>query len=111
MNKVTVKSDYKPHPKFEGVYIKPFFTSQDNKVLSNMEVRIEPGFEISPHIHEKEAEFFYVVRGNGLFYSNKSWAPTREGEAMMAPAQVEHGVRNNSVLPLVLFCTFTPPLV
>lgn len=38
------------HPTQEGVFMKHFFSSQENDRLNNLEVRIIPNFMITPHV-------------------------------------------------------------
>lgn len=110
MMKNVILSGYEKHPEMNGVFLKHFFSSQDNDRLNNLEVLIEPGHEISPHTHGDAIEFFYVVRGNGLFLIDGAWQHIRAGEALMAPMRSEHGFKNSSGEPLVLFSTFSPAI-
>lgn len=110
MNKNVILSTYEKHPSFKGVFLKHFFSGETNDRLNNLEVRIEPGCEISPHVHDNSHEFFYVVKGQGLFLVEGEWEPIRNGEALFAPKQIEHGFKNNGNEPLVLFSTFSPPV-
>ena len=106
-----IMSGYEKHPKDKGVFIKHFFSKADtNGVLNNLEVRIEPGCQISPHRHENSDEFYYVVSGSGMFLINGEWEYVHAGEAMVAPINTEHGVKNHSSEALVLFSTFVPPI-
>ena len=65
------------HPTQEGVFMKHFFSSQENDRLNNLEVRIIPNFMIAPHVHENSSEFFYVVDGEGEFLDNEEWKKIR----------------------------------
>lgn len=104
-------SDYKKHPTEKGVSIKYFFSKEDtNGALNNLEVRIEPGCQISPHKHDNSSEFYYVVSGCGMFLINGEWEYIHAGEAMVAPMNVEHGIKNNSNELLILFSTFSPAI-
>lgn len=110
MSKNVILSDYDKHPSQKGIYMKHFFSSEDNDRLNNLEVRIEAGCEISPHTHDNSNEFYYVVSGSGMFLIENEWVHIRAGEAMKAPMNVEHGFKNNTSEPLILFSTFSPPI-
>ena len=103
-------TDFVPHPKFAGVFIKPCFGRAHTDRLNNMEVRIEPGREISRHVHPASTEFYYIVAGTGQYWDGRVWQPTQAGDAFQAPAGEEHGLRNTGTVPLLVFSTFTPPL-
>lgn len=106
-----IMTDYKKHPTEKGVFMKHFFSKDDtNGALNNLEVRIEPGCEIRPHIHDNSSEFYYVVSGSGMFLINGNWEYFRAGEAIIAPINVEHGIKNHSNETLVLFSTFSPAI-
>lgn len=108
MSNILLKSEYINHPKDKGVYLKHFFSSEDNDRLNNLEVRIDPGFEISAHIHENSTEFFYIVEGTGAFLEEGVWKPIQKGNAMKAPTGTKHGIRNTGTVPLLLLATFSP---
>jgi mannose-6-phosphate isomerase-like protein (cupin superfamily) len=101
---------YVKHPSFEGVFMKHFFSSEDNDRLNNVEVAIMPNFEISPHTHETSTEFFYVVQGEGEFLDKTEWRKIEKGDAFKAPTGMTHGIRNTGKKLLVLFSTFSPSI-
>ena len=107
--KIIAAVDYVNHPQAEGVYLKHFYSSADNDRLSNVEVRIEPGCRIGPHIHEQTTEFYYLVEGEGDFLIDGQWHPVRKGYAMKVPPGEEHAIVNTGSGSLVIFSTFSPP--
>ena len=101
----------KNHPKFEGVILRHFFTSEDNDRLNNMEVKILPGYSIFPHIHENSGEYFYVVSGEAQFSIDGDKINVKPGDVMFAPRGIEHGFYNPSETEaFVLFSTFSPAI-
>ena len=102
--------NYELHPKFAGVFMKHFFTSKDNEYLNNLEVIVKPECEIGLHTHTVH-EFFYVVRGQGIVYRNNEWCSALAGEAFCAKPGEMHGFKNVGKDELVLFSTFTPPVI
>ena len=97
------------HPKESGVHMKHFFSSADNDRLNNLEVTIDPGCQISPHVHDNASEFYYVVEGAGEFLIDGQWTPVAEGNAMKAPLGEEHGLKNTGSTAFILLSTFSPP--
>jgi mannose-6-phosphate isomerase-like protein (cupin superfamily) len=102
--------EYINHPKEEGVFLKHFYSNADNDRLNNLEVKIDPGFQISPHIHENSTEFYYVISGSGQFLNNGEWLSINKGDALKAPMGMEHGIKNTSQEVLRLFSTFSPAI-
>ncbi|MGE5626899.1 MAG: cupin domain-containing protein [Solirubrobacterales bacterium] len=113
MQKNTILNDeveFIKHPKEEGVFMKHFFSSNDNDRLNNLEVKIEPGYQISSHIHDNSSEFYYVVSGEGEFLNNGNWEPFKKGAALKAPLGMEHGLKNTGNETLIVFSTFSPAI-
>ena len=98
------------HAKHEGVFIRNFFSKDDNDRLNNLEVLIEPGFQIPPHTHEDSTEFFYVVSGHGEFLDDTEWKAIKKGDAFKAPQGMTHGLKNTGSETLLLFSTFSPAI-
>jgi len=98
------------HPTQEGVFLKHFFSGEDNGRLNNMEVHIVPGYQITPHSHENSSEFFYVVSGAGEFLDDTEWKPIKKGDAFKAPQGMTHSIKNTGNDALVLFSTFSPAI-
>ena len=99
--------EFVKHPKEEGVYMKHFFCSSDNDRLNNLEVIIDSGCEISPHIHENSSEFYYVISGFGEFLTEGKWMPFKVGDALKAPIGMEHGIKNTGNDKIIVFSTST----
>jgi len=95
----------------EGVYIKHFFGEADNDRLNNLEILVLPGCQISPHVHVTSAEHFYVVSGLCEFWHEKKWVPVDKGDSFLAPANVEHGLRNPGKEVLIVYATISPPIM
>ena len=109
-DKILGTGEFVNHPKEKGVYLKHFFSSADNDRLNNLEVKIEPGCQISQHVHDNSSEFYYVVDGSGEFFIDGQWKSVKKGDAMKAPTGEEHGLKNTGNELLVLLSTFSPPI-
>jgi mannose-6-phosphate isomerase-like protein (cupin superfamily) len=109
-NNVKIDASFVKHPTQEGVFMKHFFSKDDNGRLNNLEVNIVPGYQIAPHTHEESSEFFYVVRGQGEFLDDTEWNPISAGDAFKAPLGMTHAIKNTGNETLVLFSTFSPAI-
>jgi len=101
---------WKPHPRFPEVQAKVIVPGSVNQALSFHLVRIEPGAAIKPHIHEREAETFYVLSGRGICTLGEEEIEFVPGSCGYAPAGTVHGMRNEGDEPLELVAIFTPPI-
>jgi quercetin dioxygenase-like cupin family protein len=103
-------SKYIKNTTYEGVFMRSFFSKDDNDRLNNSEVCVMPGFQIAPHTHEASTEFFYVVSGVGEFLDSAEWKPIKKGDAFKAPQGMTHGIKNTGNDLLVIFAVFSPPI-
>ncbi|MDR1066566.1 MAG: cupin domain-containing protein [Clostridiales bacterium] len=107
---VKTGAEFVKHPTQEGVFMKHFYGKDDTDGrLSNVEIHIVPGFQISSHKHDDSSEFFYVVSGTGEYMDNGKKTPIKSGDAFKAPAGVVHAIKNIGDETLRLFSTFSPP--
>ncbi|WP_340098643.1 cupin domain-containing protein [Salinibaculum salinum] len=56
----------------------------------------EPGQSQTPHTHENADKVYYVLDGAGTFVIDGAEHTLEEGNAIIAAAGEEHGVRNDS---------------
>lgn len=70
---------------------------------------VAPGQAQKPHTHEAQDKLYYVVRGAGRFFLAGKEETIGEGEALVAPAGVEHGLINDGPNPLVVLVVVAPP--
>ncbi len=106
----SAKANFEAHPKFEGVDIAKLLTSEDNAGLSVSILKISPGSSASVHLHEKELDSIYILRGRGKAYVNGEWVEISEGDYILVPPGEKHGIENSSKEELVLLATHSPPL-
>lgn len=69
---------------------------------------LEPGQEQKPHSHREEAKVYYVLEGEGTFRVGAEERVCGAGDAVLAPAGEEHGVRNHSGARLTLLVMMAP---
>jgi len=99
-----------PHRTYSGVYARSVVDSGISTDLEVKVVRITPGAQVPPHTHERSAETFYVLSGEGAFCVQGDWVPCHEGSCGHAKAGTVHGAKNTGEGDLLLLAIFTPPL-
>ena len=61
---------------------------------------VEPGRSIGFHSHEKETEFFYILKGEGLFDDDGTKVTVGPGDVCATGGGASHGLENVSDKPL-----------
>jgi quercetin dioxygenase-like cupin family protein len=79
------------------VEITSFATPEElnNKGRLFANITLKPGCGIGFHMHEKESELFYVVKGEVLYNDNGTECVCSAGDVMLCPAGTGHAVSNN----------------
>ena len=70
---------------------------------------VSPGQSQKPHRHEDQDKVYYVLEGAGRFALAGQEERLVAGEALVAPAGVEHGLVNDGTDPLLVLVVVTPP--
>lgn len=99
-----------PHPQHQRFFLRDVVTSLENQDLSVHRGRIEVGGEIHPHPHEQHTETFYILSGEALCTLGDQQYPVMAGSCCVAPAGLQHGLKNTGAEPVELLALFTPPL-
>lgn len=77
-------------------------------------VIIPPGGFTGIHVHGASDEIAYVVKGKGEYIEEIDGRTTAcevaSGMVLHARSGTKHGVKNNSLTPLEIFCVFIPAL-
>ena len=68
----------------------------------------EPGQEHALHAHAGQDKVYYVVEGNGLFLLAGHELAMQAGDLLVAPENVEHGVRNTGHTRLLVLVVLAP---
>jgi quercetin dioxygenase-like cupin family protein len=58
-------------------------------------ITLKPGCSIGYHVHEKDSELFYVMKGEALYNDNGVECTVSAGDVMLCPAGTGHSVANN----------------
>lgn len=69
---------------------------------------LEAGQVQKTHAHAGADKFYFVLEGVGLFIVGDEEREAAKGELIIAPAGVEHGVRNNGNERLSLLIAIAP---
>ena len=57
-------------------------------------ITLEPGCSIGFHVHDKDAELFYFVRGTGEYNDNGEIVTVKAGDVAICPTGTGHGIAN-----------------
>jgi len=70
---------------------------------------VSPGQEQKPHTHGDQDKFYVVLEGRGRFRLGAAEHALEAGDALVAPAGVEHGLVNDGDARLLVVVLVTPP--
>jgi quercetin dioxygenase-like cupin family protein len=83
---------------------------RDGREVQEVEVWVDPGGGVLPHIHPTFEERFLVHEGEVTFWLGRKRQTAGAGETVVVPAGARHDYRNRSDAPAHMTCTATPPL-
>ena len=69
---------------------------------------LEPGQEQKRHAHTGADKIYFVIEGTGRFHIGGEERDLGPDQIVLAPSDVEHGVRNQSQTRLVLLVFMAP---
>ncbi|MCC7343014.1 MAG: cupin domain-containing protein [Bryobacterales bacterium] len=69
----------------------------------------EAGQEHKAHVHEGQDKLYYVLEGSGKLTIGEDRSHFQAGDLALAPAGVEHSLRNDGPGKLVVLVVFAPP--
>jgi mannose-6-phosphate isomerase-like protein (cupin superfamily) len=70
---------------------------------------VGPGQRQKPHRHGDQDKIYVVLEGRGRFAVGGDEDLLEAGEAVLAPAGVEHGLVNDGAEPLLVLVVVAPP--
>lgn len=68
-----------------------------------------PGQEHASHAHADQDKLYYVLSGTGEALVGGETRQVAQGDLILAPAGVGHGMKNTGSAPLVVLVVFAPP--
>jgi quercetin dioxygenase-like cupin family protein len=70
---------------------------------------VAPGQGQKAHTHDAQDKIYFVLEGSGRFWLGGVEERLTPGEALLAPAGVEHGLQNDGADPLLVLVVVAPP--
>ena len=58
-------------------------------------ITLKPGCGIGYHVHEKDSELFYLMKGEVLYNDNGTECTLTAGDVMVCPVGTGHSIANN----------------
>src|SRR4051812_35219628 len=74
-----------------------------------VEMWVDPGGGVPPHMHPRMEETFEVLSGELSLLDGRKWSAHKPGEAVVVPAGKRHAYRNNGTVETHAICTARPP--
>lgn len=56
---------------------------------------LKPGCSIGYHVHEKDSELFYILKGTAVYSDNGKETTVSAGQVTITPAGTGHSIRND----------------
>jgi quercetin dioxygenase-like cupin family protein len=85
-----------------------FEPTADGKSV-RVEMWVDPGGGVPPHVHPEVAEHFEVLSGHPQFLAGRKWTTAAAGDVVVVPAGVRHAYRNRGHEVAHVVCLATPP--
>lgn len=70
------------------------FEGIDEKIVQFSYVEIEKGEEVPFHVHENDAENYYIISGKGLYNDNGKMIDVEDGVITFTPQGEGHALKN-----------------
>lgn len=70
------------------------FDIRNDKLRTFALAQLKPQEEVEFHVHEGEAEYYYILSGTGLYTDNKSKIDVTPGTVTFTPSGSGHGIKN-----------------
>ena len=59
-------------------------------------ITLNPGCSIGYHVHEKDSELFYILKGTGVYSDNGQLETVTAGDVTICPAGSSHSIANQT---------------
>lgn len=84
-------------------------SGEDGEEVLLVEVWVDPGGGVTPHIHPAMEERFKVLAGRPSFLAGRRWQTASPGETVIVPAGMRHAYRNPGEEVAHVVCEARPP--
>ena len=85
------------------------FRPSDDGEAVIVEMWVEPGGGVPPHVHPSMEERFEVLEGELSLLSGREWTVAGPGETVVVPARTRHAYRNSGTQLAHGVCRASPP--
>jgi len=83
--------------------------AEDGSEVLHVEMWVDPGGGVTPHIHPVVEEHFEVLSGRPSFLAGREWKAAGAGETVVVPPAVRHAYRNDGDEVAHIVCHASPP--
>jgi quercetin dioxygenase-like cupin family protein len=84
-------------------------TDPDGTEVLHVEIWVDPGGGVTPHVHPGMEERFEVLAGSPSFLSGRRWRTAAAGETVVVPPRTRHAYRNRGGETAHMVCHARPP--
>ncbi len=98
--------EFTPAQQHIKTFTKALVSEKESPNVKTLLIKVLPGGEIVPHVHQQQVEVFYILKGKGELLFNGERREVMEGSCIYAPATVEHGLKNSGEEDLYLLANF-----
>jgi quercetin dioxygenase-like cupin family protein len=84
-------------------------TDPDGGEVLRVEMWVDPGGGVTPHVHPTMEERFEVLSGQPRFLAGRRWRVAAPGETVVVPPGVRHAYRNGGDGVAHIVCEARPP--
>jgi quercetin dioxygenase-like cupin family protein len=81
----------------------------DGGEVLHIDVRVDPGGGVTPHIHPAMEERFAVLEGRPSFLAGRKWQETAPGQTVVVAPGMRHAYRNTGEEVAHITCEARPP--
>ena len=81
----------------------------DGGEVLHVEIWVDPGGGVTPHVHPAMEEQFEVLAGSPSFLAGRRWRTAEPGETVVVPAGTRHAYRNRGEETAHMVCHARPP--
>jgi quercetin dioxygenase-like cupin family protein len=84
-------------------------TDADGTEVLHLDVWVDPGGRVTPHVHPAMEERFQVVAGHPSFLAGRKWRTAGPGDEVVVPPGMRHAYRNTGTEVAHIHTEVRPP--